>query len=259
MKKRFKTIIATALILATAGAIATASGLVEIPVWVNNSIAIKVQNKNFKAKEEDGTVLAPLTYNDRTYLPVRAISEALGAYVDYEADTQTVIIATATPKPTPTPKPTAAPKPTPTPLPTAMPEKDAVELEKEMHKSNTDYWAYITNNAYLKNSADEKFDFALKTQMSINETNLKKLKSSPAKINTNSKYATVSCKMISPGGNATVAFRSADTKEYFGKYYLSSQSVTEVNNLPIFNCKNLNIYVLDGAASSVIIGDITFR
>ena len=95
--------------------------------------------------------------------------------------------------------------------------------------------------------------------MSITSTNFSKFKSSPIKINTAAKYASVSCVMVSPGGSVTVAFRNADNKEYLGKYYLSSQSVTKVDNLPIYNWKNLSISVIDGAASSVIIGDMVFR
>lgn len=70
--------------------------------------------------------------NDRTLVPVRAISEAYDTDVDWDASSRTVVITSRdtqpnndddyeedypTPKPTPkqTPKPTATPKPTPTP------------------------------------------------------------------------------------------------------------------------------------------------
>ena len=36
--------------------------------------------------------VAPSIRNDRTYLPIRAIGETLGAYIDWNANTRSVII-----------------------------------------------------------------------------------------------------------------------------------------------------------------------
>ena len=50
--------------------------------------------------------------NDRTMVPVRFVSEALGANVEWESTTRTVIITTKKAEPTPVPEQTPANKPT---------------------------------------------------------------------------------------------------------------------------------------------------
>ena len=67
-----------------------------------------------------------VTYNNKTYLPVRFISEQLGISINYDATTKTVAITTTsptapvtqTPAPSPTPQ-TPAPETTPAPTPQA--------------------------------------------------------------------------------------------------------------------------------------------
>jgi Copper amine oxidase N-terminal domain len=71
----------------------------------------------------------PEIYRSAVVVPVRVISEGLGAYVQWVPDRHVVVVryvppVTATPPPPPTPAPTEAPTttpPTPTPAPTAKP------------------------------------------------------------------------------------------------------------------------------------------
>ena len=70
-----------------------------------------------------------MAIDGRTLVPVRFVSEALDAQVDWLQDTQTVRITTAecegypTPSPAPTPTPTPTPAPTPKPTPTPTPSQ----------------------------------------------------------------------------------------------------------------------------------------
>ena len=64
----------------------------QITAYINNNLKLKVNGENFIPTDEDGTALTPILYNDRTYLPVRALGNALDTYVDWEESTQTVII-----------------------------------------------------------------------------------------------------------------------------------------------------------------------
>jgi len=68
----------------------------------------------------------PEMYNGVVLVPVRVISEGMGAYVEWEPDKRLVVVRymPATPPP-PTPAPTEAPTMAPTPAPTATPYKDA--------------------------------------------------------------------------------------------------------------------------------------
>ncbi len=75
--------------------------------------------------------VAPIMYQGNVLVPVRVISEGMGAYVQWVPDKQVVVVryVTATPPP-PAPAPTEAPTtapttaPTPTPAPAATPYKD---------------------------------------------------------------------------------------------------------------------------------------
>ncbi len=75
--------------------------------------------------------VAPMLYQGNVLVPVRVISEGMGAYVQWVPDKQVVVVryVTATPPP-PAPVSTAAPTtaptvaPTPTPAPAATPYKD---------------------------------------------------------------------------------------------------------------------------------------
>lgn len=85
-KMKFAFVIAIALSFII-GAIANANGgltrLTE--VYLNNDITILLNGTLFNATDpQDGSVYVPLTYKGRTYLPLRAIAEAVGIPVDYD-------------------------------------------------------------------------------------------------------------------------------------------------------------------------------
>ncbi|MEF3305377.1 hypothetical protein [Paenibacillus sp. GYB003] len=80
------------------------SNLQEIKALLNMEIGIVVNNADFKPVDDEGNRLYPITYNDSTYLPVRAISEALKVPIDYDGTNNRVLIGgsgsgTATPPP----------------------------------------------------------------------------------------------------------------------------------------------------------------
>jgi len=68
----------------------------------------------------------PIFYQGQILVPVRVISEGMGAYVEWEPDKRLVVVRylPATPPPPPTPVPTEAPTMAPTPAPSATPYKD---------------------------------------------------------------------------------------------------------------------------------------
>src|SRR6202043_689384 len=76
----------------------------------------------------------PELYKGAVVVPVRVVSEGMGAYVQWVPDRRIVVVryvpaVVSTPPPTPTPAPVATPKPTPvpTPTPTAVPTKNPYE------------------------------------------------------------------------------------------------------------------------------------
>ncbi|GEM_PF-357260 len=64
----------------------------EITVHFNGAITMILDGEEFVPVETDGTYLIPVIYNGRTYLPVRALCDALKLFVDWNASGKTVII-----------------------------------------------------------------------------------------------------------------------------------------------------------------------
>jgi len=63
----------------------------------------------------------PMMYKGVLLVPVRVISEALGAYVQWVPEQHVCVVRYIPPTPVPTPAPTAPPTPVPTPVPTPAP------------------------------------------------------------------------------------------------------------------------------------------
>ena len=63
----------------------------------------------------------PEMYKGAVVVPVRVMSEALGAYVQWVPDRRITVVRYIPPTPVPTPPPTPPPTPVPTPAPTATP------------------------------------------------------------------------------------------------------------------------------------------
>ncbi|MBV8164850.1 MAG: copper amine oxidase N-terminal domain-containing protein [Candidatus Eremiobacteraeota bacterium] len=70
----------------------------------------------------------PTMYKGVLLVPVRVISEALGAYVQWVPDQRVTVVRYVAPTPVPTPAPTVAPTPVPTPSPTPQEAAWRVDL-----------------------------------------------------------------------------------------------------------------------------------
>ena len=84
-KKWIATGAAAIFLISTSAGVYAGSNLQEIKAFLNPSIKFQVNGKPFQPQNEKGAVLAPISYNGSTYLPVRAISTALGVAVEYSA------------------------------------------------------------------------------------------------------------------------------------------------------------------------------
>ncbi|MEK8127271.1 stalk domain-containing protein [Paenibacillus filicis] len=93
MKKKVVASILGASLLLNAGALAlAATNLEEIKAYLNHDLKVKVDGKPVQLQDEQGKVVEPITYEGNTYLPVRAIANALGVGVDYDAASSTVLL-----------------------------------------------------------------------------------------------------------------------------------------------------------------------
>ncbi|WP_282937332.1 stalk domain-containing protein [Paenibacillus sp. RC67] len=91
-KKVVAMVLGTSLML-NAGALAfAATNLEEIKAYLNHDLKVKVDGKPVQLQDEQGKVVEPITYEGNTYLPVRAIANALGVGVDYDSSSSTVLL-----------------------------------------------------------------------------------------------------------------------------------------------------------------------
>ncbi len=84
-------VIITALVFGTAGVYAGTS-VQKIQAYLNYGIKFKVNGETWTPKDADGKVLSPVIYNGSSYLPTKALAEALGAKIDWDGATTTIII-----------------------------------------------------------------------------------------------------------------------------------------------------------------------
>jgi len=70
------------------------SALKSVTTYINKNVKMTFDGKAFNPKEKDGTEIYPLEYNNRTYLPLRAVSEKLGLTIDYTDSDKTICIKT---------------------------------------------------------------------------------------------------------------------------------------------------------------------
>jgi hypothetical protein len=116
MFKRLQGLIAGVIIGALlAGGAAYAAATVRQLEVAYNDIKIVVGGQRFYPTDVNGKSVEPFIADGTTYMPVRAVAQALGRTVDWDGSTQTVYISgdtSAAPNP-------AQPTPTPTPTPAA--------------------------------------------------------------------------------------------------------------------------------------------
>lgn len=94
MKKRYSVMLIACLafVLGATASTAASSLLVEIRAYLNKEIKLTLHGAPWTAKSGE-TVMYPITYNGSTYLPVRALSEALEVPILWDGETKTVHIA----------------------------------------------------------------------------------------------------------------------------------------------------------------------
>ncbi|OBZ07642.1 hypothetical protein A8L34_26330 [Bacillus sp. FJAT-27264] len=93
--KSKKMIIATMVFgMAVTGSAGVYAGtnLEKISAYLNHGLGFKVNGSAYTPVDGNGNKLAPITYKDTTYLPVRALADALKVPVTFDGKTNQVII-----------------------------------------------------------------------------------------------------------------------------------------------------------------------
>ena len=80
------------LLFASVTSVFAAANGTTISALLNGTVKMMLNSTEFKAKDTSGNILLPITYNNRTYLPVRALAEALNVPIEYVPVTNTIWI-----------------------------------------------------------------------------------------------------------------------------------------------------------------------
>ncbi|MHA6481907.1 stalk domain-containing protein [Paenibacillus sp. strain BS8-2] len=84
-------LVVPAMLISFAVGASASTGLEKISAHLNYNLKFKIDGKVWKPVKDDGLSIAPITYQGTTYLPARAIAEALDVVVGYDAATSTVL------------------------------------------------------------------------------------------------------------------------------------------------------------------------
>ncbi|MDR2168460.1 MAG: copper amine oxidase N-terminal domain-containing protein [Clostridiales bacterium] len=84
-------------------------------------INLEIDGEIVVPRDAAGNVVEPFVYDGTTYLPVRAIADALGMDVDWRTETSTVVLTTIVSEPAPPAPPPTIPPATPPPTPAVPP------------------------------------------------------------------------------------------------------------------------------------------
>jgi hypothetical protein len=86
-------VLSVALCLSMSFNVLGAGTLTEVSVYLNTGIKVMLNGKAFEPVDpDDGTKLVPITYRGSTYLPMRAVAEAAGMEVTWDANTETAYL-----------------------------------------------------------------------------------------------------------------------------------------------------------------------
>ena len=91
-KKWIATGAAAILFMSTSAGVYAGSNLQQIKAFLDPSMKFQVNGKPFQPLNDKGAVMAPILYNGSTYLPVRALSKALGVAIEYNKQTNTIFL-----------------------------------------------------------------------------------------------------------------------------------------------------------------------
>lgn len=92
MKKKFAILISLILLLSLPVVGLGAVTVDKIESYLASDMRFKVDEEYWQPRDLDGTVLYPIIYNGRFYVPARALLENKGVRVDYDAVERTIIL-----------------------------------------------------------------------------------------------------------------------------------------------------------------------
>lgn len=94
MKKSIVSLVVLGMTLSGAVGVYAGTNMQKITAYLNHSIGFKVNGVAYHPTDLNGKPIAPITYQNTTYLPVRAVADALNVPVEYNVKSGQVLIGT---------------------------------------------------------------------------------------------------------------------------------------------------------------------
>ncbi|UUZ81144.1 copper amine oxidase N-terminal domain-containing protein [Paenibacillus sp. P26] len=91
-KKLVASIAGLSLLVGVSTGVYAGANLQEIKAYLNGDLKVRVNGTVAQLNDEQGSAILPITYDGTTYLPVRAVANALNVAVDYDSANQEVIL-----------------------------------------------------------------------------------------------------------------------------------------------------------------------
>lgn len=92
MKKSIITVAVAGMALTGAAGVYAGTQMQKITAYLNHQLGIQINGEAYSLVDGQGNKLTPITYNGTTYLPVRALGDALNVSVSYDASKKQVLI-----------------------------------------------------------------------------------------------------------------------------------------------------------------------
>jgi hypothetical protein len=95
IRKSIMSLVVIGMTVSGAAGVYAGSNMQKITAYLNHSIGLKVNGTTYTPTDSNGKQLAPITYQNTTYLPVRALADVLKVPVQYDSKTGQVLIGTS--------------------------------------------------------------------------------------------------------------------------------------------------------------------
>lgn len=93
MKKKLVLLLSALLIFILGIAVGASDSKKQyIKAVIDNTLKVVINGETFSVKDSDGTEIKPIIYNNRTYLPLRSVSEICNFSIDWDSKSNTIIL-----------------------------------------------------------------------------------------------------------------------------------------------------------------------
>lgn len=195
----------------------------EITAAINYGVKMKVDNVEWNPTEADGSAVRPITYNGRTYLPVRALGDKLGIAIDWEAETETVFIG----------------------------EKEWTPVTATMVKANSDMGFTKDPDQLFNGSGYYDFGcFVSKKWITNDYSNIE--------ITPGTNFSKMKMSVYSGGGDKTITIKDEDTKAILKSAVIKANTSTDFE-FDISGTKKIKINWDGDNTDTLVFGDIYMK